>query len=198
MSLPTGVARPNIALTGPLRSGKDEIGNRLCQRHGYVRFAFGDGIKDVCRRLYPDRFADKAGNRKKPRALLQGVGQALRQFDEDIWVRQCFAEIEDSQGIAGHYGIVERAVITDLRQPNEYERCRAEGFVIIRVKAAAGLRIQRAVESSDTFAAADLTHETEQHTDGFDVDYEIVNDGTLDELYRRVDELMTEIDGGAS
>lgn len=193
-TLPTSVALPNIALTGHLRSGKDEIGNRLCQRYGYARFAFGDGIKDVCRRLYPDQFTDN----KKPRALLQGVGQALRQFDPDVWVRQCFESIDRRKmGIAsayvnsGNWSAIPpfRDVITDLRQPNEYARCRAEGFVIIRVKAPTALRIQRAAQT-DNFTAADLAHETEQYVDSFDVDYEIVNDGTLDELYARVDAIM--------
>ncbi|MFF2886667.1 hypothetical protein [Paenibacillus sp. NPDC057967] len=174
---------PNIALTGHLRSGKDEIGNRLCQRYGYARFAFGDGIKDVCRRLYPDQFTDEAGNDVKPRALLQGVGQALRYYDPDVWARQCFDKIAwDEDG--GPY------VITDLRQPNEYHRCRAEGFVIIRVKAPSGLRIQRAAAGGDVFDYGDLTHETEQYVDSFDVDYESINDGTLDELYAKVDAIM--------
>ncbi|MHA7962852.1 AAA family ATPase [Paenibacillus sp. CAU 1782] len=173
---------PNIAITGHLRSGKDELGNRLSQRYGYVRFAFGDGIKDVCRRLYPEQFTDG----KKPRALLQGVGQALRQYDPDVWVRQCFDKITwDEEG--GPY------VITDLRQPNEYTRCRREGFVIIRVKAKSALRIHRAATGGDTFKLADLTHETESHVDGFAVDYEITNDGTLDELYAKVDEIMAEL-----
>lgn len=174
---------PNIAITGCLRSGKDTVAEYLAERYGYVRFAFGDGIRDVCRQLFADRFTDEAGNDVKPRSLLQGVGQALRAFDEDVWVRSCFDKIAwDEDGPP--------AVITDLRQPNEYERCRAEGFVIIRVKAPSGLRIQRAVASADTFALADLTHETEQYTGGFEVDYEITNDGKLQELYAKVDAIM--------
>jgi dephospho-CoA kinase len=197
---------PNIAITGHLRSGKDEIGNRLSQRYGYVRFAFGDGIKDVCRRLYPDQFTDAVGNDVKPRGLLQGVGQALRQFDPDVWVRQCFDKIawmrDDCEAAQrgflqhsnGRIPLIQfRAVITDLRQPNEYARCRAEGFVIIKVASQSALRIHRAATGGDTFKLADLTHETESHVDGFAADYEIVNDGTLDELYAKVDEIMAEL-----
>jgi hypothetical protein len=188
---------PNIAITGHLRSGKDEIGNRLSQRYGYVRFAFGDGIKDVCRRLYPDQFTDPAGNDVKPRGLLQGVGQALRQFDPDVWVRQCFDKIVEHSAYSpgGYYGDTapRPVVITDLRQPNEYDRCRSEGFVIIKVASQSALRIHRAATGGDTFKLADLTHETESHVDGFAADYEIVNDGTLAELYAKVDEIMAKL-----
>ena len=183
---------PNIALTGRIRSGKDTVAAHLVERYGYARFAFADGLRDICSRLYPDQFTDAAGNDVTPRALLQGVGQALRQFDPNVWVRQCFSEIyaKKRDNDARRFPSPFRAVITDLRQPNEYDRCRAEGFVIIRVKAPSTLRIHRAATGGDTFKLADLTHETETHVDGFAVDYEITNDGTLDELYAQIDTLM--------
>lgn len=172
---------PNIALTSPLRAGKDTVAAYLTEKYGYTRFAFGDELK----RLAYDIFDVDVG--VKDRALLQWFGQTMRQRDPDVWVRKCFENIawdEDANA----------AVISDLRQPNEYTRCRSEGYVIIRVKALSALRIQRAVESADTFTYADLTHDTESHTDGFAVDYEVVNDGTLDELYAQVDAIMARID----
>nr|MDF9460623.1 hypothetical protein [Bacillus pumilus] len=36
-----------------------------------------------------------------------------------------------------------------------------------------------------------MDHPTETALDGFEVDYEIVNDGMLDDLYARLDEIMT-------
>lgn len=173
---------PNIALTGALRSGKSEVARYLTERYGYTEFAFGDELKRMAAEIFPDEFRDG----RKPRELLQWFGQTMRQRDPDVWGRKCFETIRE-------VGWEERTVISDLRQPNEFDRCRSEGYVIIRIKAQSALRIHRAVESADTFNLGDLSHETEQHTDGFDVDYEITNDGTLAELYTKIDGVMAEI-----
>lgn len=82
------------------------------------------------------------------------------------------------------------AVISDLRQPNEIERCRSEGYVIIRINAPDGVRIQRAVDSNDAFNYADLKHETESHVDSFAVDYDVSNDRDLAHLYAQIDAII--------
>ncbi|MCP1354642.1 AAA family ATPase [Aneurinibacillus migulanus] len=171
-----------LALCGRMRSGKDAIAEYLVANYGFKRFAFGDGIREVCRQLYPDQFEGGA----KPRALLQGVGQSLRAFDEDVWVKRTIYEISWSWP----HGSV---VISDLRQPNEERALRSEGFVIIRVTAPEDLRIQRMIAAGDTFNPTDLTHDTESYVDSFEVDCEITNDRTLGELYAKVDEFMVEL-----
>ncbi|ANY67715.1 hypothetical protein BBD42_15510 [Paenibacillus sp. BIHB 4019] len=188
-------ALPNIALTGGLRAGKDAVAAYLTQKYGYTRFAFGDGIREVTRRLYPEMYA----NGEKPRALLQGFGQMAREFDQNVWINDMYRRIEvaqiDCDNDNGNYSYPFRAVISDLRQPNEYARCRAEGYAIIRVNAPDSLRIQRAVDSADTFQLSDMTHDTESHANGFAVDYEVENGGTLADLYAKIDEIMAEING---
>lgn len=189
---------PNIALCGLLRSGKDSVGNYLCERYGYTRFAFGDELKRYAHEL----FDVSAG--AKPRELYQWFGQTMRQRDPELWVRKCFTEIERRayarERVNEEAGEVVyeplRVVISDIRQLNEYERCRSEGYVIIRVSAPDGVRVQRAIDANDTFSYADLTHETEQHVKDFAVDYEIENGGSLAELYARIDEVMTMINKG--
>lgn len=180
---------PNFAITGEMRSGKDAVAEYLAQNFGYTRFAFGDELK----RYYHELFGP---SETKPREGYQWFGQAMRERDPDIWVRKCFDKI------AFYSGLIQRgqlhtpfpnAVITDCRQPNEYDRCRSEGYVIIRVTAPEALRIDRAIKSGDTFNLSDLTHDTESHARSFDVDYEIVNDGTLAELYAKVDEVVRNV-----
>jgi dephospho-CoA kinase len=179
-----------LALTGRMRSGKDSVADYLARQYGFARFAFGDGIRKVCRELFPDQMAQA----RKPRALLQGVGQAMRAFDEDVWVRQCLAKIAELHKYDERLRLTPcDIVICDLRQPNEYERLRAEGFVIIRVVADNGTRYLRMIDAGDAFTAADLEHETERHIDSFAVDYEIDNNGSLAELYAQVDEIMADI-----
>jgi len=182
----------NIAICGELRSGKDAVGAYLTQNYGYTRFAFGDALKRYAHEL----FGESDG---KQRELYQWFGQTMRERDPDIWVRKCFDKINAVRPwvIAQpsirfpHPGF--NAVITDLRQPNEYARCRSEGYVIIRVTAPESTRITRAIQSNDTFNLRDLTHDTESHVATFEVDYEIVNDGSLAELHSKVDATMAQI-----
>lgn len=176
----------NIALTGSMRSGKSAVAAYLREKYGYTEFAFGDELKADFHRRYPEIPRDP-----KPRKCYQTHGQLVREYvDEDVWVRKCFAEIKREY----YANIPFRAVISDVRQLNEYERCRAEGYVIIRVTAPDSVRIQRAIDAKDTFNYADLAHETESHVSSFVVDYEIENSGSLAELYTKVDEVMTQID----
>lgn len=181
-------ALPNIAITGRLRSGKDAVAEYLAREHGYTRFAFGDELK----RYYHELFGPAEA---KPREGYQWFGQVMRERDPDIWVRKCFEAIDRAQTawddvLLYEYDTTTRAVISDLRQPNEFDRCRSEGYTIIRVTAPEALRIDRAIKSADNFALADLTHDTESHVDSFAVDYEIVNDGTLADLYAKVDGII--------
>jgi dephospho-CoA kinase len=185
-----------IALTGRMRSGKDSVADYLARQYGFARFAFGDGIRKVCRELFPDQFRNPDGSERKPRALLQGVGQAMRAFDPDVWINRTLNEVNDWLRVNTIVETVKpNVVICDLRQPNEYARLRTEGFVIIRVNASDETRIQRMIDAGDTFDDDTLTHETEQHVDSFAVDYEIDNNGSLAELYAQVDEIMADIAG---
>jgi dephospho-CoA kinase len=174
---------PNIALTGALRSGKDSVGAYLCEKYGYVRFAFGDALKDDFHRRYPE-----IGRFPKPREAYQFHGQFMRKHcGEGVWVDACFRDIMTEVG-AGSTPVP--VVITDLRQPSEYDRCHAEGYVIIRVNAPLELRRQRALAEGDTFDDASFCHETEQHVDLFATDYDVYNVGTVEALRMQIDAIM--------
>lgn len=164
-----------IAICGRMRSGKDTVAAYLVEHYDFVPFAFGDGIKSVCRELFPEQVA----NGKKPRALLQGVGQAMRSVDPDVWIKRTMCEIGASYPF--------NVVITDLRQPNEYERLYSEDYVIIRVNTSDDVRIDRMRSAGDTFDLADLTHDTEQYVDMFTVHYELNNNGSVRDLYEQID-----------
>lgn len=167
---------PNIALTGRLRSGKDTVAAYLVEKYGYTRVAFGDELK----RHYHELFGETD---TKPREGYQWFGQTMRERDSDIWTRKCFERIdwdEDATAI----------VISDIRQPNEFSAVKERGYVVIRVNASEGIRVNRAVHSSDTFNYADLKHDTESHVDTFEVDYDVFNVGSLDELHAQIGAVM--------
>lgn len=147
-----------IAFTGKARAGKDYLADILVSEYGYEKHAFGDALKAYAHEIFP-----AYPKEPKPRKLYQDFGQYMRQIEPDVWVSHLFDAIEG----------VEKPVITDLRQPNELDALREAGFIIIAVKCREDERVRRMKESGDAFDPKDLTHETESHTDGFDVDFVI-------------------------
>jgi len=176
--------KPPIALTGKLRSGKSAAARYLDEEYGYAEFAFGDALKGGFHRRYPE-----IPREPKPRVGYQMHGQLMRRLiGKDVWIDKCFDDI--SAYLSNFAGPV---IISDLRQPNEFDRCKREGYVIIRINCADDVRRERARAVGDAFTDSDLNHETERHIDGFSVDYEIDGSGGLDELHRQIDEIMATI-----
>src|SRR5690625_3647293 len=183
-----GRGRLKIALTGKMRSGKSTVADILRYNHDFTfPFSFGDKMKNIAAQLFPIETTQG-----KPRELYQTFGQKMREIDPDVWVKHLAKSVEFEEKRGDPYGIV----IDDLRQPNEYDWARENGFVIIRVIASEEERIKRAKQAGDDFDESSLAHETESHVDGFAVDYEIVNDSDYAELERQVDEIMNAIING--
>lgn len=173
-----------IALCGKLRSGKDAVGLHLFVHHGFeFPIAFGAALKSVAHATFP-----WIPHEPKPRELYQFMN-VMREFDPDVWIKHLdatYRHLADQRSTTG-------IVITDVRQSNEYEWCKANGFTIIRVTAPEDVRMARAKLRGDDFTAKDMAHSTESYVDGFDVDYEIENDGTYDDLKAKVDAVIAEL-----
>jgi dephospho-CoA kinase len=183
------VSVTKIALTGKLRAGKDEVAQHLYIRHGFNRVAFGDALKRQAHEVFP-----WIPQSSKPRALFQAFGQLMREIDPDVWVKHAERAVNGAVDFRVNTG-AERVgiVLTDVRQANEVAWCRENGFTLIRVTAPDEVRIARAIEAGDDFTVHDLAHSTELAIDGFAVDCEIVNDGSVDDLKRKIDEIMEAI-----
>jgi dephospho-CoA kinase len=180
-----------IALTGKLRSGKDTAANHLYIKHGFSTVAFGDALKKNAHAVFP-----WVSEFSKPRALYQQFGQLMRQIDPDVWIKHAEQAVKGAIDYNVNTGAEKvGVVITDLRQPNEFEWARNNGFTIIRVTALDEDRLWRAKLAGDDFNEADLEHETESHIDGFECDFEIHNDGSVDELKAQIDLMLAQING---
>src|SRR5690606_5142088 len=139
-----------IGLTGKMRSGKDTLADYLVENYGFTKFAFGDALKRYVHEIFD------VNPNEKPRDIYQRFGQYCRSIDGGVWVRKCFQSIaENDRG-----NRVFRPIITDIRQPNEYARCRAEGLVISRVKADDRVRLERARAACARFDAESMHRET--------------------------------------
>ena len=113
----------NIILFGQMGSGKSTVAKYLCDNYGYTKFSLGEKIHSECE-LYGIH----------DREHLQAYGQMMRKvFHENIW---CNYLIDRSRGI-------DRIVIDDARQLNEYDYFTEKGYLPIAVIAEEHIRIGR-------------------------------------------------------
>lgn len=171
-----------IALCGKFRSGKDTVADLIQDNHDFCKFAFSEGIWATIELLYPEIYAKR--HKEKPRKLLQEIGQKLRMVDPDIWVNYTFKRIKQVGA--------NRIIVTDLRQPNEFSALKEKGFFIIRVNCELEIRLERAKAAGDNFTMQELLHETENHIDYFRVDFDIFNNGTIEELLEQTEKAFRE------
>lgn len=184
-----------IAIAGQFRSGKSTVADYLDSKYGMLQFAFADELKRDFHFTY-----GHIPRTPKPRKGYQLYGQLMRYlFGEDYWINKCFKKIEDVRLVSINYNITGREikfspVITDLRQENELERCRKEGYHIIKILAPEEVRIQRAEEAGDAFSLEEMNHETETYIEEMYADYTIINKGSLEQLYGAIDVVMGAIE----
>lgn len=186
-----------LVIAGCIRSGKSSLSAYAEKKYHMVPFAFGDKLKDDFHKEYPH-----VPRYPKPRKGYQLFGQLKRYvYGDDYWVDLCFKEIDRIRQAANYYNstgseIAFSPIITDARQPNEFERCRKEGYKIIKVVAPLELRMERARAAGDKFKEEDFYHETELYIANLEADYTIHNDEGLDKLYRAFDSIIEDIRNG--
>jgi len=173
-----------IGLTGIKRSGKDTVGDYFTHKYGYTKIAFADPLKDTLKILF--HFSDDQlyGDLKEtiderwgitPRHAMQyfgteivrnRMGEMIPGIGENFWIKNAEMRIEQCGTV----------VVTDVRFPNESDLIRKRKGILIRI-------IRPCLNNMDG-------HTSETMINDIVVDYEIVNDGTIEDLYRKVDEIM--------
>lgn len=180
-----------IALFGKMRSGKDTVTKILVEEHGFKGFAFAQGIGEIIVKYFPTALAYG-----KPRNHYQHIGQSLRELDEDVWINYLFKRVLHHKmdlklNVENkNKNIPFRVVVTDGRQLNEADRLRKEGYLIVKVEAPIEERLKRMKESGDDFNEKSLSHETEEQVELVRPDITIINDGTIEDLKRKVKALI--------
>lgn len=168
-----------IAFTGRLGSGKDTAARCLIERHGRQRFAFADVLKELAaasglaeREELGWTGTDWSGPKSEwGRKVLQGLGHGARQvLGHDVWV-DGLARAMTLSGLPPH-----KVAVVDCRYPNEVDWVHKQGGIVLRIA-------RPGVDRSST----EHHHPTETQIDALDVDFEIVNDGTVQDLWRKVE-----------
>jgi hypothetical protein len=171
-----------VGLSGYARVGKDEAA-KILTRAAFQIAKFSQPLKDAAYALDPqivhngitysyaaliDAYGIERAKDLFPgvRRTQQRLGKAMRDVDEDVWVRAAFDRLGDGG-----------AVFVDCRFPNEAEAIRSRGGII--------LRIERPGVGPAVGPDGEV-HISEVALDGYDFDAVVVNDGSIDQLHTRV------------
>ena len=183
-----------IGIVGLIGSGKDTVAQRLVEKHGYVRDSFAKSLKDAVSSMFnwdremlegdttssrhwreqPDKFwSERFGKPVTPRWVLQHFGtEVMRGHMYDaIWVDSCIGRYKG-----------QNTVISDTRFVNEIKTIKAHGGIIICVKRGE-LPTQKQMQERGA-------HQSEWDWLDSKFDITIQNNGTLEELYTKVDDLI--------
>lgn len=157
-----------LGISGKMRTGKNVIADYLVSQYHFTQTAFADKLKEISMDLF-GLTREECFDKKTPRSrdVLQRVGVAMRDVQENIWCEYVLKNISEGQDV----------VISDVRFPNEVEMIKEYGGKIIRVN--------RLLEQE-----FGMDHISETALDKYEFDYSIDNNGTLDELYKRIDTIM--------
>jgi len=187
-----------IGIHGFARSGKDTVGDYLLNKtlfrpstgemesdHFYKKYSFADPLKESVSMLFNIPLNDLyEGDREKVlpkwglsvRQILQRFGtECMRNnFGYDFWINKAQEQVDSLT--------VDRTIIiSDVRFENEAEFCRKNGVLIH-------------IERPDIDGrVGDIGHASESGVNLNTSDYHIHNDGSLEDLYKKVDVIMREI-----
>jgi len=209
-----------VGLVGFIGAGKGAVADLLVDGHDFFKESFANSVKDAVSVIFgwdrallegdtpesrawreqDDKFwSEKLGKAFSPRLALQLMGtEAGRDvFHPDLWVHTVLRRCENAPW--NNY------VIADVRFPNEIKAIREAGGIVIRVKRGdepewynVALKVNK---KSNYYGMAEQypnVHFSEWAWIGSDIDAEIVNNSTLEDLTEKVDLIVNLIYNNSS
>lgn len=205
-----------IGVCGFIGSGKDTIADYLVNIHQFRRESFANTLKDACAAVFGWDRTMLEGRTKQarewreqvdewwskrldmavtPRWVLQHWGTEVcrRGFHDDIWIASLENKLRNSR---------DDIVISDCRFPNEISAIRKQGGTVIRVVRGvepewyqdavavnAGPKHIGWALATDRLKQYNI-HASETAWVGTDFDAVIDNNGTMDQLFQQINDLL--------
>lgn len=165
------MAKPlRIAFGSQMRVGKDSSCDYLVERYGGKRLRFAAGVYDIADLI--QGYFGKPHVKDAP--LLQMVGLGLREvYGKDVWVNRVESQIAEDP--------TSNLFACDMRFPNEADMLRKHGFTLVRLT-----RRDRPIDR-------DPNHPSETSLNDYPFDIVIENNGTIEELYAKLDNLVARL-----
>ena len=207
-----------VGVCGFQGSGKDTVADYLVNVHGFRRISFAGTLKDAVsaifgwdRELLEGRTKESRDWREKvdkwwanklnmphltPRWVLQYMGTEVfrKAFHDNIWIHSVEHKLSN---------ISDNVVISDVRFPNEIKSIKDAGGMIIRTHRGPDPEWYHAAEivnngptmnlswaSNKAFLDNYKIHVSETSWIGTDFDAILDNDGTIDDLYSQINQLL--------
>ena len=207
-----------IGVCGFIGSGKDTIADYLTNFHGYRRESFANSLKDAVSYVFGwDRtmlegrtkqarewreqrdewWSNRLGMDITPRWVLQywGTEVCRKAFHDDIWIASLENKLRNSK---------DDIVISDCRFPNEIKSIKDAGGIVIRVKRGeepewykdaadmnAGDRCMNYMMAKTRMQKLGI-HASETAWVGTKFDAVLTNDGSIDDLFSKVRDLVSD------
>jgi dephospho-CoA kinase len=175
-----------IGLSGEMASGKGTVAKYISEKYGASSYRFSTMLRDVLNRLYIEQ----------TRENVSGLSTILRQnFGEDLFAKVMAEDVKkDTNNVIVIDGIRRQADIVHLKKIPEFK------FVFI--EADIKKRYDRIIERDEnvddkgkTFDEFVEEHQLETELQIKDLkncaDIVINNDGTLEDLYQKVDKIIS-------
>lgn len=183
-----------LFITGKVGSGKDTIINRLIDKWNFTSFFYATHLKNVLKFAGWNEKKDLKG-----RKLIQKVGLAFREYDENFWINYNINEIK--KFIFYKNDDILNIIIGDARHPNEIYTA-ANYFItecndkIVNINAIKVIGPNRDINREmDNTTLNDIS---EIGLDKFDISaicplYIIENNSTIDDLNNKIDETIVKM-----
>ena len=201
-----------IGICGLIGSGKDTVADYLVNVHGFRRESFAGSLKDAVAAVFgwdrtllegrtkasrewreqPDEWwSQRLGQNITPRWVLQywGTEVCRRNFHDDIWIASIEHKILNSP---------DDVVISDCRFPNEIAAIKKAGGIVVRTcrgpepewyNFALELNLHNS-EAAKWELINRRVHVSESSWIGTDFDYVLDNNGSMDDLYQQVWQIL--------
>lgn len=174
-----------IGILGKKGVGKDTCADYIVQKYNYNKYSFAKPLKDICKILFGFTNDQLYGNQKEvqddfwkvtPRIALQYIGTDLLRnqlntimphINQDIWVNVFKANYKK-----------DNIVIADCRFQNEVDTIKEMGGIVIKLNRIMDNLVHDA-------------HISEDIDNIINYDYEIHNDSTLGDLYKKIDNILS-------
>jgi hypothetical protein len=178
-----------IGITGKKRSGKDTSADYIIENYDFEKkLSIADPLKEACRILFGFNDEQLYGEVKDamdpywkctPRDVFQYLGTDILRNDikkiipnigNNFFLNLLTRKIEENAE-------TQNIVVADLRFQNEIDKIHDLGGIIIKV--------------TRPNLVSETTHESEDNDKLKDIDYVMINDGSKETLYKRIDDIMS-------
>jgi hypothetical protein len=182
-----------IGLVGVKQSGKDTSADYLVEKYNFHKLAFAQPLKDICKTLFNFTEDQLYGSQKEeidekwnvtPRVVYQYLGtdvfrndiqKIMPEIGTNFWIKLTIDNYHKLKN--AHHNC--NVVISDIRFENELNSIRKEGGIIIKITRPSNKNIDN--------------HDSEKEIINLQADYEIINDGSIQNLHQQIDIIIKDI-----